>query len=80
MGIIFNTHDVWESQSRRESYLRIVWVLFLIPMMWGSRSGEGGACPKIAWVLILIPVMWGSRSGDGGACSKIAWVLFLIPV
>ena len=37
------------------------WVLFLIPVMCGSRSGDGGACSKIAWVLILIPVMCGSR-------------------
>ena len=56
------------------------WVLFLIPVMCGSRSGDGGVCSKMAWVLFLIPVMWGSRSGEGGACPKVAWVLILIPV
>ena len=80
MGINFNTRDVWACLAEVKGALAMMWVLILIPVTWGSRSGDGGACPKVAWVLFLIPVMCGSRSRDGGACSKIAWVLILIPV
>ena len=80
MGIIFNTRDVLGCLAEVKGASAMMWVLFLIPVMCGSRSGDGGACSKVAWVLFLIPMMCGSRSGDGGACSKIAWVLILIPV
>ena len=59
MGINFNTR-VAEAVACIIVYAYLMaWVLFLIPVMCGSRSGEGGACPKIAWVLILIPMTCG---------------------
>ena len=60
MGINFNTRDVVESQSRRESYLRIAWVLFLIPVTF-----SGIAMKKIE-PFNSMGIIFNTRVAEGG--------------